>query len=103
MKEMKRLIIAITLLSFLLINPAGSINNAVSPNNPINSPVYLSGLDEHQESLTQCTMQFEDSIPIGLEESKRGCCSWHEGVCDCSPSGRVICCDGTLSPSCRCD
>jgi len=30
-----------------------------------------------------------------------GCCSHHRGVCDCQ-GGRVICCDGTLSPSCRC-
>ncbi len=32
---------------------------------------------------------------------KRGCCSHHKGVCGCS-GGRVVCCDGTLSPSCRC-
>nr|PZN25549.1 MAG: hypothetical protein DIU78_10120 [Pseudomonadota bacterium] len=33
--------------------------------------------------------------------SKRGCCSWHKGVCGCS-NGRVTCCDGTTSPSCTC-
>lgn len=32
----------------------------------------------------------------------QGCCSWHSGQCGCSSSGRVICCDGTTSPSCRC-
>jgi len=32
---------------------------------------------------------------------RRGCCSWHGGVCGCS-LGRVSCCDGTLSPSCTC-
>ena len=32
---------------------------------------------------------------------KRGCCSWHGGVCGCK-NERVICCDGTISPSCRC-
>jgi len=38
-----------------------------------------------------------------VEEIQRsGCCSWHQGVCGCSGSGRVICCDGTLSPSCTC-
>ena len=31
----------------------------------------------------------------------RGCCSGHQGVCGCS-SGRAQCCDGTLSPSCKC-
>jgi len=31
----------------------------------------------------------------------RGCCSWHQGQCGCS-MGRVICCDGSTSPSCGC-
>ncbi len=31
----------------------------------------------------------------------RGCCSHHKGQCGCE-GGRVVCCDGTLSPSCRC-
>lgn len=35
---------------------------------------------------------------------KRGCCSWHGGWCGrCDPStGKYICCDGTLSPTCYC-
>ena len=37
-----------------------------------------------------------------LEEVKqRGCCSWHGGVSGCS-NGRVVCNDGTYSPSCTC-
>ena len=32
----------------------------------------------------------------------RGCCSHHGGVNGCSSSGRQICRDGTLSPSCTC-
>lgn len=32
----------------------------------------------------------------------QGCCSWHGGQCGCTSSGRVMCCDGTTSPSCRC-
>jgi opacity protein-like surface antigen len=32
---------------------------------------------------------------------RRGCCSWHGGVCGCGGS-RAQCCDGTLSPSCGC-
>jgi hypothetical protein len=36
-------------------------------------------------------------------EQRQGCCSWHGGVCGCDYStGRAICCDGTLSPSCSC-
>lgn len=37
-----------------------------------------------------------------LEIARSGCCSWHGGVCDCF-LGRVVCCDGTLSPSCLCN
>jgi len=36
-----------------------------------------------------------------LGVNKRGCCSWHDGVCGCS-YGRVVCCDGVLSPTCTC-
>lgn len=34
---------------------------------------------------------------------RRGCCSWHGGVCGCDEkTGRAICCDGSLSPTCAC-
>jgi hypothetical protein len=33
--------------------------------------------------------------------ARRGCCSWHGGVCGCS-GARVKCCNGGLSPSCTC-
>jgi len=36
------------------------------------------------------------------KDKRRGCCSWHSGVCGCS-NGRAVCCDNTLSPSCGCD
>ena len=32
----------------------------------------------------------------------RGCCSHHGGVAGCSSSGKQICADGSLSPSCTC-
>ena len=38
-----------------------------------------------------------------IKVEQRGCCSWHGGVCGCNEEGRVICCDGTLSPTCRCN
>lgn len=45
-------------------------------------------------------------IQSGASEAviaQRGCCSWHDGVCGCdSYSGRLQCCDGSLSPSCGC-
>ncbi len=34
--------------------------------------------------------------------ARRGCCSHHSGVCNCS-GGRVVCCDGSFSPSCTCN
>lgn len=43
------------------------------------------------------TVQCSDSI------NKRGCCSWHGGVCGCDEeSGMQLCCDDTLSPTCEC-
>lgn len=39
--------------------------------------------------------------PIGVM-AQRGCCSWHGGVAGCDSSGKIICNDGTLSPSCTC-
>lgn len=42
--------------------------------------------------------QDPDLVPL-----KRGCCSWHGGVSGCDDNnGRVICNDGTYSPSCKC-
>lgn len=35
------------------------------------------------------------------DPARRGCCSWHGGVCGCQ-NGRTVCCDGTYSPSCTC-
>lgn len=33
--------------------------------------------------------------------ARRGCCSHHGGVCGCDEATRrVICCDGTVSPTC---
>lgn len=34
--------------------------------------------------------------------AQRGCCSHHGGVKGCNGSGRTICNDGSLSPTCRC-
>lgn len=40
-------------------------------------------------------------IPCSVE-AKSGCCSYHGGVAGCNSSGRQICNDGTLSPTCTC-
>jgi hypothetical protein len=34
-------------------------------------------------------------------EPHSGCCSYHGGVCGCS-FGRLVCCDGIFSPTCKC-
>jgi hypothetical protein len=37
-------------------------------------------------------------------DARSGCCSWHGGVNRCdNSSGRIICNDGTYSPSCMCE
>jgi hypothetical protein len=38
--------------------------------------------------------------PADLPNS--GCCSWHGGAFGCN-GGRILCCDNTLSPPCRCN
>ncbi len=40
-------------------------------------------------------------FPIKIE-ARRGCCSHHGGVSGCNSSGRQVCRDGTLSPTCTC-
>lgn len=35
-------------------------------------------------------------------DAQKGCCSHHGGVYGCSSTGRQICNDGSLSPSCTC-
>ena len=40
-------------------------------------------------------------FPLEIKAA-RGCCSHHGGVSGCSESGRQVCRDGTLSPSCTC-
>lgn len=34
--------------------------------------------------------------------ARGGCCSRHGGVCGCGGT-YLLCCDGTLSPSCKCE
>lgn len=41
-------------------------------------------------------------IPINVN-AQRGCCSQHGGVVGCDESGKSICRDGSLSPSCTCN
>lgn len=47
------------------------------------------------------TKEFPVVSQKSLEIQQRGCCSWHGGVNGCS-GGRVVCSDGSYSPSCTC-
>lgn len=40
-------------------------------------------------------------VEIQTLGDQQGCCSYHQGVCNCD-GDRVICCDGSYSPSCQC-
>jgi hypothetical protein len=42
-------------------------------------------------------------IMIPNVSAQRGCCSHHGGVNGCSSSGRSVCNDGTISPTCTCE
>ena len=42
-----------------------------------------------------------DDLP-GIIEAARGCCSHHGGMSGQCSGGRVVCRDGSISPSCRC-
>lgn len=54
-----------------------------------------------QNSNSTACQELRQSGATSEEIAKRGCCSWHQGVCGCS-GGRQTCCDGTTSPSCTC-
>lgn len=43
------------------------------------------------------------TVATSLAFAQRGCCSWHQGVRSCDRNvGRLICNDGTYSPTCMC-
>lgn len=65
----------------------------------------LPGFASDYDVLSIITSQWcqHDAPQLLIDRPERsGCCSWHDGVCGCDSFGRVICCDGTISPSCTC-
>lgn len=82
----------LTLLIILALLPA-SVSNAGSILNP--PPVNL-------QCLQVISLTPSNPLPHSELPARSGCCSWHGGVCGCSSSGRAVCCDGALSPSCGC-
>jgi hypothetical protein len=59
---------------------------------------YLSGDDVRAPAEVSRTKPSEEMYEVIYG---RGCCSRHGGQCGCR-KGNVVCCDGTLSPSCGC-
>lgn len=55
--------------------------------------------EKQVKAIQQCPCPSSNQIDI----ARRGCCSHHGGVCGCDEkSDRIRCCDGTLSPTCKC-
>lgn len=78
---MKKVLIAISLLSCLFLFADEKTNNTKQ---------------ESSKCLDQKNLKVQaDSV------YQSGCCSWHGGVSGCS-GGRVVCNDGSFSPSCTC-
>lgn len=63
----------------------------------ISASVLLAAPDQNADTQSA---KFE-SCGAGPLVGLQGCCSHHGGVSGCQ-YGRVVCNDGTLSPSCRC-
>lgn len=95
------------LLIFVLITSSLSLTS--------NDPNYSESCNLNDQSTfelnDQCsfsrTIEYKPQIincksPLNTDIERRGCCSWHNGVCGCL-NGRARCCDGILSPTCGCD
>lgn len=60
--------------------------------------------NEPISNIKQNNIQKQETICKDLkidEVKQRGCCSHHGGVSGCS-NGKVVCNDGSYSPSCTC-
>ena len=81
---MKTLVTA--LLSLLLAAPAFADDTAATQ--PIISD--------------QCATTPQPDELSGILEAARGCCSHHGGMSGQCKNGRVVCRDGSISPTCKC-
>ena len=91
------------LIVLLLVSGAALAEDLRSHEEATNQPIEK-GLMHHQESQqSKCDSNKDGLAEVDVKKQleRRGCCSWHGGVCGCS-SGRAVCCDGQLSPSCGC-
>jgi len=88
----------LALISFL------TVGSAAHPNRSVDKPINL--MVEQTIPPNASVYKLVKDDPLNgktIELARRGCCSHHGGVCGCDQStDRIICCDGTFSPSCRC-
>ena len=95
---MKRSSLNLVLFSLILIFGTTSVDLFVG----VSSICYADDLNVSELAKSTTDLKLEIATP-NLEQkiARSGCCSWHGGVCDCI-GGRVVCCDGTFSPTCTC-
>ena len=96
---MKKLhFLLIILLSALIFAGSGVALKSDLINSGSNSKISI----DNQET-TRVEKGINNSENTDIEIARRGCCSHHGGVCGCNEAtDRVICCDGTYSPTCTC-
>lgn len=89
------------IICFLCLIQFANANCEMKEDKNLNLNSYL--------NLNSSALLQNENIPLtsqidskNSKEERRGCCSWHQGVCGCS-NGRAVCCDGSYSPSCGCD
>jgi hypothetical protein len=96
MKRITFLIVIILSLILLFITPHMSLaTEDISISYAEELEIYELFISTSNLTLEMVTPNTEQKI------ARSGCCSWHGGVCDCI-GGRVVCCDGTFSPTCKC-
>jgi hypothetical protein len=93
---------ALVLLQGNLFADTEKFENSINQRNEvIGISESIQVTDTNSQAIEQEERKYNSDQSIEL--ARRGCCSWHGGVCGCDSSlNRIICCDGTLSPSCTC-
>ena len=105
---MKKLFMCIVAFVLVLAPLGSGITSDLSQgiNNSETSVVTSDSPNQKIETNPLDTLQGLDKNKLDsetLELARRGCCSHHGGVCGCDQAtDRIVCCDGTLSPSCTC-
>ena len=92
---MKKILILTALFVSIVFSAMAMNSSLPAPDTAVQTP-ELSTIPQKENITTN------DNTPSDKIE-RRGCCSHHGGVCGCDQaSGKIKCCDGTLSPSCTC-